>query len=229
MSAIASVRPRRIAGVASFVAIASLAATPASAALLQGTMTWQSVSGTYNGVAFTNQQMSITFVYDTAAVFLQSGEYRTYFANGQGAAGEAIRVTIGGGVLSSAALDNLSGNTTALGAGADYMLFGAASSPSTYLGDLSVLYNMPTTPVAADKLTTIWSGTTPNGAFVGAGRWSSNPLTIGGFTLQLTAVGSSSVGGWSSTTFTPTVVPGAGLAGVMTLGVAGFARRRRGC
>ena len=86
------------------------ATTPcASAALLQYTMTWDSVSGTYGAQSFSNQTMVITFRYDTNNLAIVFGDPTATFTNG-----ENIWVTVGGTTLSNAALDNLASNTSKL-------------------------------------------------------------------------------------------------------------------
>ena len=59
------------------------ATTPcASAALLQYTMTWDSVSGTYGAQSFSNQTMVITFRYDTNNLAIVFGDPTATFTNG---------------------------------------------------------------------------------------------------------------------------------------------------
>lgn len=210
-----------------------VAASSSDAALLQYTMTWDSVSGSYGSQNFSNQELTITFLYDSTNVNNVGGDYEAIFVNGRGAGGEPIRVTLGSGgsILDNAALDDVAANDAALmataGSTTNRIFFGALNTANTeYQYDRGRLtFSNSSVPDIASMLTTDWNATTTtNGAVISGGFASgAYPLTIGGDVLALDLT--SSNGSWGS--ITPTAVPGAGVAGLATVGVVGASRRRR--
>jgi hypothetical protein len=118
------------------------ATTPcASAALLQYTMTWDSVSGTYGAQSFSNQTMVITFRYDTNNLAIVFGDPTATFTNG-----ENIWVTVGGTTLSNAALDNLASNTSKL---VSQSYSAVTFEAPTFLDERGRLRNFASDPIRA--------------------------------------------------------------------------------
>ena len=216
---------------ATLVSLASVAATAlgsiastASAAAIQYTMTWNQVSGSYGSTSFTNETITLTFDYDTNNVTPLASFYQAVFANG---AGISVTLGSGGSILNDAALDAVAQNNSGLVANGSFIYFGT-SNGTQYTSDRGYLGTFASAPGAAvDWLTTEWSSTASVGG--NSTNWApgETPLVINGLELALNVATSTNGGSWGSTLTPPSAVPGTGLAGLATLGLAGVARRRR--
>lgn len=207
-------------------AVASAISASSDAAILQYTMNFGLRSGTYGGTSFTNQQLTLTFLYDTAAVVdVGASTQQANFINGRGAGGQAIRVTLGS-ILTNAAVDDDAANTSAIQSGhtgsSVTLRFGklvGSTYSSVEYGQLVVTSGFP---AANAVLTTEW--TSPAGVYiVNDPGWGNTPLVIGGSDLLVTVPQGGPGGSWGAVTS----VPGAGLSVVASLGFAGIVRRRR--
>jgi hypothetical protein len=221
--------------VAASVAVPALGSivNTASAAAIQYTMTWNQVDGSYGSTQFTDETITLTFNYDTSNVSARqiSGQtwYQASFVNG---AGISVTLGSGGSILNDAALDATAQNNAGLLSTGSAIYFGRTDG-SNYFGDRGFLNAFASPATAADWLTTEWNSTSTGGSI--SQNWGPTtqtpnpgfPLVISGLELILTPNQSTNGGSWGSTLTPPTAVPGAGLAGLATLGLAGVARRRR--
>ena len=205
---------------ASAVVIVAATTPSASAELLQYTMTWDSVSGTYGAQNFSNQTMVITFRYDTNNLAIVFGDPTATFTNG-----ENIWVTVGGTTLSNAALDNLASNTSKL---VSQAYSAVTFEAPTFLDERGRLRNFASDPGQMARLSTVWNSAAEL-AFIAnnnaAPAW--RPLTIGGVDLLVSVNNdpyNPTTGSWG---VTAVPIPGTGLAAIATVGVAATARRRR--
>jgi MYXO-CTERM domain-containing protein len=199
------------------VALIGATASTAQAELMQATMTWENVSGSWGGNSFSNKQFSMSFVYDTADVkshFL--GGRQVNFANGRSAMGEAIRIsldTVGMDVAVDATAANNFGIVTAPTA-----IFVGTSTGTEYGQDRGRFASLSSYPGNLAALTTEWSATSN---FALTSQFDLFPIIIGGSELKLTPVFS----GTGSISFASYAVPAPGA--VALLGLAGLAGRRR--
>ena len=151
----------------------------ANTSLLTYKMTWNSVSGTYGGTAFTNLPLVLTFsnVAPQDVIQYNSTIYQVLFPNGRN-----IKLTLGNVIIDSN-LDNIAANSSAILATSTRMYFGI-SDGTTYTGDRANLETFNTTPPVSNqnKLDTSWSSLS-TGSIIGG--FSNSPLVIGGLNLAI--------------------------------------------
>jgi len=193
----------------------------AQSAILEYSMTWDSVSGTYDGVAFTSQPVTFTFLdVDTAAdivpVSWMPDWNQIRFWNGAN-----VRVSVGG-ILTNAPMNDTSANTVVLLSTTGSSIgMGYADFIGDYSGDRGYLYEFSTPPVPATSLsvlTSIWSSSA-SATFL---QWD-KPFEIGGKYLH--------VGSTQNTTGTWTVIPEPAslvMMGIFLLAIPMVFLRKRG-
>ena len=166
---------------------------------LQYTMSWNSLSGTYGGVSFTAQPLTIKInnVNPNNVSSISWGHYIA-FMNG-------ANVTISlGNILTDAPLDNLSSNSLAIAASStNGNIFIGSSNGTTYGGDRGFVGGFSSSPgTTLEKLTTVWNSTATT-AYT-SGGFPSAPFTINGLSLYIPSSQNASGGSWGVTSY---VVP----------------------
>jgi gliding motility-associated-like protein len=160
-------------------------------------MTWNSVSGTYGGTAFSNLPLTLTFsgVSPQDVIPWYSPDYQVIFPNGRN-----IKVTLGT-ILNDVNLDDVTDNNSAILATSTRMYFGM-SDGTTYTGDRANLDTFVTTPPSSiqNKLNTSWNSVA-NFNFTIQG-FATNPLMISGLSLVIPSGQNTSGGAWG----TPVIV-----------------------
>lgn len=198
------------------VAMALGLGSSALAAPITYTMVMNGVSGTL-GTAFTNQVVTMTFTGDTGNVS-PYGNPSAPFGYHNDIASSSITVQVGSGtVYTVTEAMNLSAETNP-GVGSR-IAFAKGSYPGTIL---FTFYAGATYPGGLAALTTNYTSPSVAGlsTFFGA-----NTLATTGGTFSLGNV-TNTTGGFTSAA--ASAVPGAGLAAIGGVGLAGLTRRRRG-
>lgn len=183
------------------IAVILLAATwlvPGSAwsDLLNYTMVFDSVNGTYDGNTFTGQTLTFSFTANTANVApwsLVPSYSLIRFENGAD-----VRITLGS-ILINAPLDDLASNGIALMATGERIFMGTATAASGGYGEdrmgMFAFDNAPDPASAVAMLTTGWTSIADPVST--STHFGSTPLTINGSTL-FGDPGQNTTGSWNS-------------------------------
>lgn len=219
-----SVRPRHWLAVLGFAwAIGVGSPCLVEAEIMQTTMSWASVSGTYGGTPFTAQPLSIKFAYDSNSVTQWStvpSYYFAYLPNGAG-----VEVTLGS-ILTNAVLDNLASNNSMLIAGGTDVFYTYSANGTDPNGDRATQNAYASEPATGLlKLTTVWSAASSTAGISAGFQTGQFPLTIGGLVLQMP--GGQTTTGSIAVVPEPAFVPSAFCIGIAAAGFASWRRRRR--
>jgi uncharacterized protein (TIGR03382 family) len=209
------------------------AAVPsANAGLMQAVWTFDHVQGQYGNASFTDETLTVKFVYDTDQLVqgFSAAYRRANFVNGRGALNTPITVTLGN-ILTNAAVDDVAGNSVALTNWLSTMYIGRITGGAW--SDMSSFVSQSGFPGISSALTSPWQaaamgqgGTYNSPTSVNLGNTYTTMFMIGGLALNprnpnLSAM---TTGAFSVSNY---IVPAPGAAALLGLaGVVGGRRRR---